>query len=103
MPKISESSVEVLYNEFDNFGKRITEGFKRIETTEESIWSINPKWRGLFYGILSICGVAVSVFTLFAKWCDWSPNTLLAVFNEIGKEFLVRSLSFGLRFKWQIG
>ena len=45
----------------------------------ESIWSIHPKWRGWFYGVLSICGVAVSAFTLYDEWSkDW-----LEIFDEI--------------------
>lgn len=45
----------------------------------ESVWSIHPKWRGWFYGVLSICGVAVSVFTLVDEW----GNGWLEIFDEI--------------------
>ena len=45
----------------------------------ESIWSINPNWRGWFYGVLSICGVAVSAFTLYDEW----SNGWLEIFDEI--------------------
>ena len=45
----------------------------------ESIWSIHRKWRGRFYGVLSICGVAVSAFTLYDEWSKgW-----LEIFDEI--------------------
>ena len=89
MQKISESSVEVLYNKFDNLGKRFTEGFKRIETTEESIWSISSKWRGKFYIILSFCEVAISALALYNV--EWSViqnredllDLLQGTFNEI--------------------
>lgn len=47
--------------------------------SKESIWSINPNWRGLFYGVLSFCGIAVSAFTLYEKW----GNGWLEIFNEI--------------------
>ena len=47
--------------------------------SKESIWAINPNWRGLFYGVLSFCGVAVSAFTLYEKW----GNGWLEIFNEI--------------------
>ena len=46
---------------------------------KEPIWSINPNWRGLFYGVLSFLGVAVSAFTLYEKW----GNGWLEIFNEI--------------------
>ena len=36
----------------------------------ESIWSIHPKWRVWFYVALSICGVAVSAFTLYDEWSE---------------------------------
>ena len=39
----------------------------------ESIWSIHPKWRGWFYGVLSVCGVAVSVFTIWTL-CRRDPS-----------------------------
>ena len=45
----------------------------------ESIWSIHPKWRGWFYGVLSACGVAVSAFTLYDEW----SNGWLEIFNAI--------------------
>ena len=46
---------------------------------KEPIWSINPKWRGWFYGVLSVCGVAVSGFTLYDEWSKgW-----LEIFDEI--------------------
>ena len=82
--KIRDLDDTTLYREFDSLGKRITEGFEKIENTKESIWSINPKARGWFYGILSLCGITVSLVTLFAKWNGWNPSALLAVFNEIG-------------------
>lgn len=46
---------------------------------KESIWSINPDWRGWFYGTLSICGFAVSAFTLYDEW----SKGCLEMFDEI--------------------
>lgn len=90
MQKISKSDVQVLCNEFNNLGKGITEGFKRIETTQELIWSINPERRGKFYISLSFCGVAISALTLYnngwseiQSWKDWF-DLLQETFNEIG-------------------
>ena len=40
---------------------------------KESIWSINPNWRGWFYGVLLACGVAVSVFTIWTL-CGRKPS-----------------------------
>ena len=40
---------------------------------KESIWSINPDWRGWFYGVLLFFGVAVSVFTVWTL-CRRDPN-----------------------------
>ena len=45
----------------------------------ESIWAIRPKWRGLFYGVLSIWGIVVSVFTLVDQW----SKSWLEILNEI--------------------
>ncbi len=39
----------------------------------ESIWSINPNWRGWFYGTLSICGFGVSIFTVWTL-CGRDPS-----------------------------
>ena len=69
--------------EFDYLGKRITEGLKRIGTTEESIWAIPAKRRGGFYKVLSICVTVASLVTMYAKWCGWSLNDLLDVFSDI--------------------
>ena len=40
---------------------------------KESIWSIHPKWRGWFYGTLSICGFGVSIFTVWTL-CGREPS-----------------------------
>lgn len=67
MQKISESSVEVLYNEFNNLGKRITEEFKQIETTEESSGQSLQNGEAGFTKFFSICGTVVSLVTMCAK------------------------------------
>ncbi len=66
--KVRDLDDTTLYREFDSLGKRITEGFEKIETTKESIWAIHSKWRGWFYGILSIFGVVVSSFMVYMEW-----------------------------------
>ena len=68
MQKISESSVEVLYNGFESLGEYITEGFKRIEITKEPLWAIHSECRVWFHGFLSLLGVAVFAFMLYTKW-----------------------------------
>ena len=58
----------------------------------EPLWSTHSKWRVRFYIVLSICGVAVSVFTLVDEWSkvvvvltladEWSKNCL-AIFDVL--------------------
>lgn len=68
MKKIGDLDVESFYRAIDFWGKRIIEGLERIEDTKESIWAIHSKWRGWFYGILSIFGVVVSSFMVYMEW-----------------------------------
>lgn len=84
MKRIGDLDVDSFYRAIDFLGERITDSIKRIESTKESIWAIQPKARSWFYGILTVCGIVVSLVTLFAEWNGWNPSALLAVFNEIG-------------------
>ena len=67
MPKkIDESNVQKLRIEIKRLERRLNERDK--QSGKESIWSIHPKWRGWFYGILSFCGIVMSVFTVFTMY-----------------------------------
>lgn len=65
MSKISDSDVQILRDEFKGLEKRLTNWFEQSE--KESIWSIPSKCKVWFYSVLSVCGFAVSVFTLYKK------------------------------------
>lgn len=68
MKRIGDLDVDSFYREIDFWGKRITDRLERIEDTKESIWAIHSKWRGWFYGILSIFGVVVSFSMVCMEW-----------------------------------
>ena len=48
--------------------------------SKEPIWSINPKWRDRFYGVLLFCGIGVFVLTLLQK--EWSKK-ILEIFDAV--------------------
>ena len=54
-----------------------------LEKQKESIWSIDSKWRGLFYWILSIFGSSAIVFTLAKKRCESLVEIFDAGWNSI--------------------
>ena len=54
-----------------------------LEKQKESIWSIDSKWRWLFYWILSIFGVIAILFTLVKKRCECLIDIFDAVWNSI--------------------
>lgn len=82
MKRIGDLDVDSFYRAIDFWGERITEGFKRIEITKESIWSINPKARVWFYGILSFVGIAVSLFTV-CTMCGKQDTSWVEVFDAL--------------------
>ena len=49
----------------------------------ESIWSINPKWRGWFYGTLSICGFGVSIFTVWTLCGNETSESWIDIFDAV--------------------
>ena len=73
--------------------RRLTDLLDHSE--KESIWAIHAKWRGWFYGALSICKIVMSARALCDKWRGgWRLGDLLdlfknilkvEIFNEIGK------------------
>lgn len=99
--KIRDLNAESLYREFEFLGKRITEGFKRIETTKESIWAIHPKARGWFYGIFTVCRVVVSIFTVIIRLAGNRTRLGLIYSMRFGTELSVQLL-FGLYFKQEM-
>ena len=49
----------------------------------ESIWSINPKWRGWFYGTLSTCGFGVSIFTVWTLCGNETSESWIDIFDAV--------------------
>ena len=49
----------------------------------ESIWSINPNWRGLFYGVLSFCGFGVSIFTVWTLCGNETSESWIDIFDAV--------------------
>lgn len=77
---------------FKDLEKRLNEMFHHSK--KESIWSIPPKWRGWFYGILSFGGLYVFVRTLCKKWNNTEGKKDLwdlfkiETLNDIGEGFI---------------
>ena len=93
MPKIDGIEVQKLRIDIKDLERHFNE--MEGQSEKESIWAIHPKWRGWFYGILSICGIVMSARAVCDKWCGgWSLGGLLdlsknivkiEIFNEIGR------------------
>lgn len=63
--------------------KFFEKGELEVEKTEdksrETIWGINPKYRGWFYGVVSIYGSVLTLLTLFQDHKSWVEKL-----NEVG-------------------
>lgn len=55
--------------------KFFEKGGMEVEKTEdksrETIWGINPKYRGWFYGVVSVYGFVLALLTLFPDHKSW--------------------------------
>lgn len=49
----------------------------------ESIWSINPNWRGWFYGVLLACGFGVSIFTVWTLCGNETSESWIDIFDAV--------------------
>ena len=81
MPKIDESEVQRLQDEIKRLEKRLNDRDEQSEK-ESSIWSIPLRWRGRFYSVLSICGIAVSIFTVLTL-CKKQNTSWIKIFDAL--------------------
>ncbi len=67
---------------------------KRKQEPRVDFFSINPKWKGLFYGVISILGAIVLEFTFRTEW----KHGWYAVLDSLGTNITGLFLSVGVVF-----
>lgn len=69
---------------------------KRKQEPRVDFFSLNPKWKGLFYGVISFLGAIVIWFTFRTEWkhgwyavLDSLSTNVFALFLSVGLVFMI--------------